>query len=237
MSALITTLGTLKNLRQENEKRQADRDRPKAPWFKPVTNQSVKVKFLQELSKEVEGFNDARGTFLGAVEHISPGPKGFMSRALCTIEDEGNCFACERHLESPREGWVQKKNFYINVLVQHGTEKPEVQIMSRNMFSSFIDDLVELEADSEGRGITAATYLIKRTGSGPQTLWKIKESRDEELDDSTSQVFNLEEYAIRKVTYDEQRAYYMRNYEAPASEEVAVPNNTVSAASDSSFQW
>ena len=55
MSALITTLGTLKNLRQENEKRQADRDRPKAPWFKPVTNQSVKVKFLQELSKEAEG--------------------------------------------------------------------------------------------------------------------------------------------------------------------------------------
>jgi hypothetical protein len=236
MSALITTLGTLKSIRSENEKRQAERDRPKANWFKPVTNQSVKVKFLQELSTEVENYDATRGTFLGAVEHMSPGPKGYMSRALCTLDEEGKCFACERHMENPREGWAQKKNFYINVLVQHGTEKPQVEIMSRNMLSPFIDDLVDLEAESEGKGLTAATYVIKRTGSGPQTLWKIKESRDEVLDDSNAQVFKLEDYAIRTIPYEEQRAYYMRNYEAPEAP-VAAAAESAPGDADSAFQW
>lgn len=242
MSTTINNLSQLKSKKKAREAAEELRNRPKATWFSLKPNETRTVQFLQELSDEAENYNPAFGTFVGALEHTAHGPKGFMSRALDTMESEGRDFAQEMYLKTREAGWKAKENFYINVATVGAEGKVEAQILSRNMYSEFVEDLVEAYEDSEGEGITGKTFTITRKGTGAQTKWKLKEAK-EELDVSGVEPWNLNEHAIRNIPYDQQREYYMKNYvpDEPEDEDLGKTSSSAgvgnSASAEEDLDW
>ncbi|ASZ74914.1 single strand DNA binding protein [Rhodococcus phage Trina] len=219
--AIFSNLASLKTKQEAFDKRQADRDLPKATWFTiPKDGSALKIRFLQELDDQAENYDKKAGTFLGAVEHQAPGPKGFLSRALDTTETdpEGRDFAVEMLAKTGDNDWRARENFYINVAVERdGKVQPE--IMSRNLHSTFVKTLVRKYERSGGKGITGRTFEIFKQGSGPQTQW-ILEDLNEDLDITGVEPWDLNTYAIREIPYDKQEEYYLKNYE-PKKEESA----------------
>lgn len=240
----ITSLTGLQGRKQERERAQALRDRPKANWFKISSGEVLTVRFLQELDAGSEYYNKDFGTFLGAVERQAPGPKGYLSRALDTTETdpEGRDFAEEMRRRTGEADWRKRENFYINVAVDRGDGKPTVEILTRSMHSPFVEDLIEFYEENEPNNITADTYAIKRTGSGPTTAWKIKKVTDPEkqIDVSGLTPWPLEEYAVRHIPYEQQKEYYMKNYQPedgvePQGESSEKPVST--AAQHAELDW
>ena len=240
MKSTITTLSALTNAHAEREQQIAQRDRPKAEWFKIKPEESLVIKFMQELDPSAENYNPEFGTFLGATEHTVPreiDPQGFMKRALDTMESEGRDLAQELHQKDRKAGWGAQQNFYINVAVDT-PEGPKVQILSRKLNSNFVKDLVEIFQD-EG-GITGQPFIISRRGSGPQTELRIKVAKaDKDFDISGLEPWNLEEYAVRHIPYDEQEEFYFRGVDPEVRDRIlgrkpaaAASENTGLASSD-----
>lgn len=209
---MINNLAGLKNRISEREEAIADANRPKANWFKIKENERVVVKFLQELDENAPKYNPAFGTFLGATEHQAPGPKGYLARALDTRELEGKDFAQELYM-SDREKYKDlrpRENFYINVAVQT-PDGVEAQILTRSLHSPFVQELIEIYEDDLPDGITGVPIQIKRSGTGPQTTWRIKIlGKEDDFDVSGVEPWDLSKSAVRHVTYDKQQEYYQR---------------------------
>ncbi|QNO12500.1 ssDNA-binding protein [Streptomyces phage MulchMansion] len=195
-------MGTLKGLaaiRAYSEKQaQAAKERedrltaPKVEYLNLDDGQSVRVRFLQEMDAESEGYDKTRGTGTLAVEHVVfVKSLKRMYRTTCTIEDEGRCYGCERARAGDKE-FAQKRNYYINVLVDFmDGEAPKTMILSRSLGSSFFGQLFE-EAEEAGT-ITAVNYKITRRGSGTDTKWSLREMKnDEVLDDSEAVVHDID---------------------------------------------
>lgn len=245
MKSTISTLADLTGAHEQREQQIAARDRPKAEWFKIKEGESLTVRFLQELDPSAENYNPEFGTFLGAVEHTVPrdiDPQGFMKRALDTMESEGRDLAQELHQKDRKAGWGAQQNFYINVAVDT-PEGPKVQIFSRKLNSNFVKDLVEIFED-EG-GITTQTYVISRRGSGPQTELRIKPAKaGMEFDVSGLEPWNLEEYAVRHIPYDEQEEFYFRGVDPAVRDRVmgrvtaaTVSSETSSDDDEDEYEW
>lgn len=246
--ALITSFADLTGAHEQRDQQIAQRDRPKASWFKIKEGETFIIKFLQELDSSAENYNPDFGTFLGAVEHSVPrdvDPNGFMKRALDTMETEGRDLAQELHLKDRKAGWGPQHNFYINVAVDT-TSGPDVQILSRKLHSNFIRDLAEI-FEEEG-GITARPFAITRRGSGPQTELRIKLAKDNlDFDTTGLEPWNLAEYAVRNVSYEEQEEFYFRGVDPEIRNRVlgraapkASPEAQESASSssdDEDYEW
>ncbi len=214
-------LAALRKYQQEQKEKQEAANRPKADWFKwPGKVSQAEVLFLQELDPAATGYREDRGIGFIQVEHQAPGPDGYKRRANCTIESEGECYACERHSQDYKEGWRQRTNLYINALVRfEGEDKPKPVIISRNANSSFVAALIE-EAVEENT-ITAVNYKITKVGEGTTTQWLLRASKNR-FDDSEVEVFPLKETAIREVAYDKQPDYYGAVYSGPAETAAAA---------------
>lgn len=235
MKSTITTLADLTGAHEEREKQIAQRDRPKAEWFKIKEGESLAIKFMQELDPTAENYNPEFGTFLGAIEHTVPreiDPQGFMKRALDTMESEGRDLAQELHEKDRKAGWGAQQNFYINVAVDT-PEGPKVQIFSRKLNSNFVKDLVEI-FEEEG-GITGQTFIISRRGTGPQTELRLKPAKaDRDFDISGLEPWNLEEYAVRHIPYDQQEEFYFRGVD-PAVRDKLLGRVTAATETSSPF--
>lgn len=249
MSNTFSDLGSLTSRIKDRAQRMEDRDKPKPTkddWFKPVPNQPVTVKFLQELTVKSKNYNEAAGTFLGAVEHQAPGKEGYRSRALDTMELEGRDWAQEQHENNPTEGWRARENFYINVAVlNEQTGEASVKILSRNIHNEFVTDLVELYEENDGT-ITEGVYTITRRGAGTQTTWRIKRAPDSAEFSTDSLIpWDLKAHAVRHVPYEKQREFYMRNYtpaendqlteSAPSS--ISQAQNVGGQSKEEEFDW
>jgi|SRR5882757_655819 len=237
MAKTIKGLASIKANQQAQQERAEAGNRPKADWFKFGKGQtSVIIRFLQELDPEMENYREDRGVGFIATEHNAPGPDGWKRRGLCTTDD-GECYACERHKMNYKEGWRQKQNLYINVLADLG-DGPKVYIMTRNANSSFAQALIE-EAVDEG-SITNANYRINKTGEGTTTQWLLKRLRDEPLDDSKVEVFDLDVAAVREVEYEKQAEYYGAVYQedsAPAASSGTAQTSRPSPAASMDDEW
>jgi hypothetical protein len=226
-------LASIRKQQEEQRARAEAGNRPKADWFKFGKGQtSYTVRFLQELDPEMDNYREDRGVGFIAVEHNAPGNDGWKRRGLCTIED-GACYACARHKQNYKEGWRQKQNLYINVLVNVGTDdNPDlkVMVMTRNANSGFVQALIEEAVDEST--ITAVNYRITKTGEGTTTQWLLKALKTTPFDDSNVEVFDLEKTAIREVEFDKQAEYYGSVYSDDEATPVgdSAPSSAKSAA-------
>ena len=259
MAGLVKGLAAFKAEKQRiNEEREA-REKPKAEYFNWKKNKNkenkdiVYVRFLQEFDEGVEGYREDRGLPLGPVEHQAPGKQGYLRRANCTLEDEGQCYACERHTEDRADmkatgrdkpkGWGQKRNFYTWILVDYKDgEGAKPVVLSRSFNSSFVDDLVMEVEDDDNNQITNKMFRIQKSGTGKSTTWKLKAMPNMELlDDSEVELIDLEEAVLRKIPYAEQAAYYGQVYkdgdELDGDDEPAEEKPAAKREESGELQW
>jgi hypothetical protein len=211
--------------------------RPKAEWLSSVfpkeTGDTITVSFMQELDTDAKGYDPEVGVGLLQVEHHAPGPKGFTRRANCTQEEEGQCYACERHSQNYKEGWRQRTNLYINVLYDG---KPYV--LSRNANSAFTESLIQ-EAVEEG-SITDNEFRITKVGVDTGTNWLLKRLKTEAQKPAGVKPFDLEETAVRSIAYDKQAEYYGAVYSGPDASDVnteAMAGFNGSSATGVDAEW
>lgn len=234
MAEEIRGLEAIRKMQAEQKAKQEARERPKAEWFKwPKGVSTATVLFLQELDEGATGFNADRGLGFIQVEHQAPGPEGYKRRANCTLEKEGECYACERHALDYKEGWRQRTNLYINALVDFGNgDGPQVVVIQRNANSSFVQALIE-EAVEENT-ITHVNYKVTKVGEGTTTQWLLKALKDR-FDDDKVEVFDLKETAIRAIPYEKQSEYYGAVYSGGAA--TAEDNAAGGGTSSVDAEW
>lgn len=217
------SLAKLKAKKNDFKRKQEDFNRPKPNWFKINPGERLRVRFLQELSEDSPNFNPNYGTspldpdyniglFYTALEHEAHGPKGFLARAVDTMESEGRDFAQEMYEKTGEAGWRRRENFYITVAVDRGKGEPSVEILSRGINNDFVDELVAFyDEDEDNPTITNRTFEIKK-GSTKNSPWTIKEVNNE-LDVTGLQPYDLARDAVRRVRYEDQKDYYWKYYE------------------------
>lgn len=180
-------------------------DRVKAKFLKLADNETVKVRFLQELDPDSPNYNEQVGGGFVAVEHQHP--NDFKKRFVCTMDEEGRCFGCEQYAAGQR-GFKQKLKLYINALVMKADGSSEVVVVSQgNGPKSLTPQL--LEAAGEYGSITNRVFKLKRKGSGQTdtsyTLTPLDKD-DFEYDVTQHELFDLEK-VVYMVPFESQEKY------------------------------
>ena len=200
----------LNALNQQMEKSDYSGDGVKGTWLKLKDNQTVKIRFMQEIDPDSEHYVEKAGTAFIAVEHTNP--DHYQRKALCSIDDQGRCFGCEQHRRDPKAKWGGKQRFYANVLVQEEGKDPYVAILSQGLGPKAITETVIAWAGETG-SITNVTWKVKRTGSGAtDTSYNaipLPTAPADKIDYDKYELFDLEKTAVRNVDYAEQEAFYL----------------------------
>lgn len=179
----------------------------KAEWFKLADKQSARVVFLQELDEDSPNYSAKNGVGEVVVEHSNP--QNFKRKAECTLEDEGQCWACEQHRKDYKAKWGQKSRLYINALVLGADDdEHKVVILSQGLSDSQISPAL-FEQAGEFKTITDRVFKIKRSGAGfNDTSYILTALTPHDLDVEKYEVYDLDKI-IRKVPYDQQAAHYL----------------------------
>jgi len=202
--AIITGLKSIKKM-QEKPKVE---DGPRARWLKIEDGQSVKVRFINELDPDSPNYDAGRGLAIVVAEHTNP--KDYRRKAVCTLDDEGRCFGCEMHRRDPKVGWKARLRFYINALVDDGSEK-YVAVWSQGVSSKSPTTTMLIEYAGDTQSISNLQWRLKRSGTGTQTSYALipLATDQESFDWSDVEPFDLEKVAIRSIAYPDQEAFYM----------------------------
>jgi hypothetical protein len=197
----------LKNINNALDK-PSDSEGSKARWVKLADGESVKIRFLQELDPDSPNYLEKNGLGFIAAEHTNP--KNYKSKALCTSDDQGRCWACEQHRKDYKAGWKARSRLYINVLVDDGKEDPYVAILSQGTSGKSITPTL-IEYAGEMGSVSNLTWRLKRSGTGTSTEYVgISLGQDKEaLDISKYELFQLEKVAVKEIPYEEQEKFYM----------------------------
>jgi hypothetical protein len=199
-------------------------DGPKTKWLKLANNQSATIRFINELDEDSPNYNAERNLALIVSEHINP--MDFRKKAVCTLEDEGRCFACEMYRKETkadrdaREGksWRPKYRFYINLLVNDGLEAPYVAVWSQGVAKQSAFPMIKEFALEQG-SITNREWKVTRKGEGTATNYVLF-PRDP--DTTPFDWKGIEPYELEKVVwqkaYAEQEDFFL-GFEGPASTE------------------
>lgn len=202
----------LNDVLRKKRQQQDNADRPKVEWFSLKEKNPIKVRFLQEFSEDSPSFDSTRGKVVFLAEHTSP--YDFRRRAECTAETEDRCFACDMNKietklsvngEDKNFPWSQKTNMYTWV----ATEDGDVKVLSRPALGTFLDQLLDFN-DNDGEGsITNHEFKISK-GAAKNDKWSlnVQLKTSFELPD-LSELPDLETAVGRKVTYAEQKKFYI----------------------------
>jgi hypothetical protein len=197
------------------EKPSYDNDGQKGRWLKLADNQSLKIRFLQELDPDSKNYDPTNGVGFIAVEHTNP--SDYRRKALCSIEDQGRCFGCEQHRKDMKAGWKGRSRLYINVLVDDGTEDPYVAILSQGSGPKSATPEVIQYAGETG-SITDVIWRLKRTGQSTETSYSIipLPTSDAKVNES-HELYDLEKIAVRDILYAEQETFYVGSTSSESS--------------------
>lgn len=202
-------------------------DGQKGRWLALNDGQSIKIRFLQEIDPDSPNYNKDAGLGIVGIEHTNP--KDYKRKAVCTFEDEGQCFGCEQHRRDPKAGWKARPRFYVNVLVDDGTEDPYVAILSQGTGPKSATPEIGQYASETG-SITNLVWKLKRTGMKTDTNYSIiplPTAEVKPIDYTKYELFDLEKTAVRNVAYADQENFYF-GVSQESSEE---------ATTSSSVEW
>lgn len=184
-------------------------DSQKGRWLQLKDGQSVKIRFLQEIDPDSVNYNKEAGLGIVGIEHTNP--RDYKRKAVCTFEDEGQCFGCEQHRRDPKAGWKARPRFYVNVLVEDGDEDPYVAILSQGIGAKSATPEIGSYASETG-SITNLVWKLKRTGEKTDTNYSIiplPTAEVKSIDFSKYELFDLPKTAVRTVAYADQENFYM----------------------------
>jgi hypothetical protein len=208
-----------KRLQEVAEQATQTSDRRKVPWFKIKDKESARIKFLQEFDPDSEGYDEKFGLCGVLLEHSSPAD--FKRKALCTMEDDGECVGCEQYAKG-ENAWRAKMRFYANVLVIPDRGDPEVQILSSGIGKGSVYPAL-LSFFNENGPITPHTFRITRSGADfNNTSYTLTaQFKPTEVDLSNVEVYDIYEEVGLHIPYERQRNFYLIDQaeEAAATEE------------------
>jgi hypothetical protein len=186
----------------------------KVRWLKLEDNQSVKVRFVNELDADSPNYSEDRDLAIVVSEHTNP--KDYKRKAVCSMDTEGRCFGCEMARKEPKSGWRARLRFYTNLLVDDGMEDPYVAVWSQGVGKqSAFNTIREYVLDTGS--VSNIVWRMKRQGTATDTTYvMLPVSPDSEpFDWSGIEPFNLEK-VVRELPYAEQESFYL-GFDGPAS--------------------
>lgn len=187
-------------------------------FFKLEDGESIFVRFLQELDYDSEHYNDDAGVGLIAIEHNAPGPQGWKKKALCTIDEEEGCWACEQFSKTNSLEWRPKSRLYINLLAEvDGKEVVQVWNASKTVAAYL------LEFSSEEGGITNRRFKVTRSGRGTETKYIMmgKAADNAPFDFSALEMVDVEERLLKSIAYEDQEEFYLGSDEEDSGDTVS----------------
>lgn len=170
-------------------------------FLKISDGEAVTIRFLQELDQGGKNYDSDKGVALGIFEHVNP--DNFAQSFLCTKEEEGRCFGCEKVVTERK--WRARGRLLVNVLLKASNgESPKVKVLTTSLGKrGLTPQLVEF-AEEYGT-LCDRDYRYKRNGEGVDTSYTIlpREATAMKKDEQSLQVIPLED-VFRKLSYDEQ---------------------------------
>ena len=197
----------LKNIEAMLDKPKFENNGPRVTWLKLEDNQSVSVRFVNELDGDSPTYDEKNGLAIVVSEHTNP--KDYKRKAACSAESEGRCFGCEMHRKDMKAGWRARLRFYINVLVDDGTNEPYIAVWSMGVAKSATFDTIR-EYVQDSQSLSGMTWKLKRNGKGTETTYiliPIKQD-EEKFDWSKHEIPDLEA-VVREVPYAEQESFFL----------------------------
>lgn len=221
---IVTGLAAINKAIEPNTNQNYDQ---KGRWLQLKDGQSVKIRFLQEIDPDSPNYNKDAGLGIVGIEHTNP--KDYKRKAVCTMEDEGQCFGCEQYRQDPKSGWKAKPRFYVNVLADDGQEEPYVAILSQGVGPKSATPEIGQYAAETG-SITNLVWKLKRTGEKTDTNYSIiplPTAEVKPIDFTKYELIDLTKTAVRNVAYTDQENFYMG----------VVSEGSQEAATSSSVEW
>lgn len=197
----------LKNIEAMLDKPKFENNGPRVTWLKLEDNQSVSVRFVNELDGDSPSYDEKNGLAIVVSEHTNP--KDYKRKAACSAESEGRCFGCEMHRKDMKAGWRARLRFYINVLVDDGVNDPYIAVWSMGVAKSATFDTIR-EYVQDSQSLSNMTWKLKRNGKGTETTYiliPIKQD-EEKFDWSKFDISDLEA-VVREVPYAEQESFFL----------------------------
>ena len=221
---IVTGLAAINKAIEPNSNPNFDQ---KGRWVQLKDGQSVKIRFLQEIDPDSPNYNKDAGLGIVGIEHTNP--NDYKRKAICTMEDEGQCYGCEQYRLNPKSGWKARPRFYINVLVDDGSEEPYAAILSQGTGPKSATPEIGQYAAETG-SITNLVWKLKRTGERTDTNYSIiplPTAEVKPIDFSKYELYDLAKTAVRNVAYADQEQFYTDPAKADAQE----------ATTSSSVEW
>jgi hypothetical protein len=197
----------LKNIEAMLDKPKFENNGPRVTLLKLEDNQSVSVRFVNELDGDSPSYDEKNGLAIVVSEHTNP--KDYKRKAACSAESEGRCFGCEMHRKDMKAGWRARLRFYINVLVDDGTNDPYIAVWSMGVAKSATFDTIR-EYVQDSQSLSGMTWKLKRNGKGTETTYiliPIKQD-EEKFDWSKHEIPDLE-VVVKEVPYADQESFYL----------------------------
>jgi hypothetical protein len=197
----------LKNIEAMLDKPKFENNGPRVTWLKLEDNQSVSVRFVNELDGDSPSYDEKNGLAIVVSEHTNP--KDYKRKAACSAESEGRCFGCEMHRKDMKAGWRARLRFYINVLVDDGVNDPYIAVWSMGVAKSATFDTIR-EYVQDSQSLSNMTWKLKRNGKGTETTYiliPIKQD-EEKFDWSKFEISDLEA-VVKEVPYAEQESFFL----------------------------
>lgn len=223
-------MGFIRGLQAINETlerpKAAAQNYQKTNWLKLADGDAIKVRFPNELDDESPNYNEDRGLAVVVAEHTNP--KDYKKKAVCTLDEDGRCFACELHQKENasgnkdyKGGWRPRLRYYTNVLVEDGPEKGTVAVWSQGVSTKSAFNILREQAMETG-SISNVTWKMKRNGSGTETSYVLIPSApdSEPYDWAGVELFDLEK-VVRQVPYAAQEAFYL-GFDADATTSTSI---------------
>lgn len=156
-------------------------------WFKLGDGESVRVRFLQELDYESDGYDEEAGVGALVTFFTPPVENGFLHRY---VVDDDNEDLLERIPD-----WEVNTRLFINVLTERDGEwKHEIWNASKTTARSL------LEWSDEFEGLTNQVWKVKRSGKGKQTQYLFMAKPNDDLPEFEGTLVDIEEDLLKPLT-------------------------------------
>ena len=136
-----------------------------SPFLTLKDGESATIRFIQEFDDSLPGYDERRGLIYWGDEHVSP--KDYKLRAVCTMESDNRCWACEQqHIPEIGKKWKPRTRFYANVIVR-GVDGGEdrVKILAQGFSDKNIGGML-IGFSDEYEGLGGQDFKLSRRGAG-----------------------------------------------------------------------
>lgn len=154
----------LQSIKDKAESKKGGNFDGESPFLQLKDGDAFKIRVLQEFDDSFTGYDERKGPIVVVEEHTAP--QNYKRRAVCTLEEEGHCWACQQVAAGGENAkkWKSKMRFYANVLVRVEEGDPKVKILAQGFGDKNVGtNLIEIAVETGG--LTGQDMKLSRSGA------------------------------------------------------------------------